>query len=102
MAVLTSTELTKRVPLGDRVVQSFSIAAAGTAAADEWIATGLSHIDAVLGFAPIGATTFTGAPNFQINAQGTGVAVDTNPGDLGVEVTGAGDNTLQVTVIGRP
>jgi hypothetical protein len=83
-------------------MQSYSIAAAGDNAADEWIATGLTSIIAVVGVAPIGATPFLAAPSFQMNAQGTGVAVDTDPGDLGVEVEAAGDNTLHVTVIGIP
>jgi hypothetical protein len=102
MAVLTHTELTARLPVGDRVMQSYSIAAAGDNAADEWIATGLTHIEAVVGCAPIGAAPFLAAPSFQMNARGTGVTVGANPGDLGVEVEAAGDNTLQVTVIGIP
>ena len=102
MAVVAHTKTTKRLPVGDRVQQTFRTSALGTAAADEWIATGLSFIEAVVGFAVLGATTSTVALAFEKNAQGTGVAGGTNPGDLGIETTDAGINDVEVTVIGRP
>jgi hypothetical protein len=77
--------------------------ALGTAAADEWIPAatlGLSNIDAIVGTAVIGATTSTTPPAFMKNAQGTGVAEGTNAGDLGIEITDAGINIIEVTVIG--
>ncbi len=55
MAALTVTELVKREPIGDRMLKIFratSNATAGTA--DEYIVTGLSQIDAVLSWVPIG------------------------------------------------
>lgn len=46
MAALTATQLTKRLPLGDRVIQFFSVTSGATAAAaDEYVLTGLSYID---------------------------------------------------------
>jgi hypothetical protein len=83
-------------------MQTYRTSALGTAAADEWIATGLSWIDCVVGSAVIGATTSTVDNAFQLNAQGTGVTEGTNAGDLGVEVTDAGINVIEVTVIGIP
>ena len=100
MAALTATQLGDRIPMGKHVQVSFSIAAAGDNSAVEWIATGLSSIIAVTGLVAVGAAPFANAPSVQLNARGTGVTVDTNPGDLGIEVEAAGDNTLQVTVLG--
>jgi len=102
MAAVAHTEVTKRLPVGDRVMQTFRTSALGTAAADEWIATGLSWIDAVVGLVVIGATTSTVQNSVVKNARGTGVAAGTNAGDLGIEVTDAGINVVEVTVIGRP
>lgn len=102
MAVVSHTEVTKRLPVGDRVMQTFRTSALGTGAADEWIATGLSWIDAIVGVAAIGTDPFTTLPSFVKNAQGTGVSAGTNAGDLGIEVAAAGDNVLEVTVLGRP
>ena len=102
MAALTATDLSGRVPHGKYVAITFSLTALGTDSATEWIATGLSNIIGILGYAVIGATLSLTPPAFQMNAQGTGVAVDVNPGDLGVEVGEAGENTLQVTVFGTP
>lgn len=70
----------------------------GVASATEWIATGLSDVIAVVGFAPLGTTL--ASMNFVKNAQGTGVAENTNRGDLGVESSAAIE--FEVTVIGRP
>lgn len=98
MAALTATLATERLPVGNLYMQTFR-ATAGAAAADEWIATGFSTIVAIVGHAVTGATDL--GMNFQRNARGTGVAVDTNPGDLGCEqVTGGAE--FSVTVLGRP
>lgn len=102
MAAVSVTEVTKRLPVGDRVMQTFRTSALGDNSATEWIATGLSWIDAVVGVVPIGTAPFANTPSFVKNAQGTGVTAGTNPGDLGIEVEAAGDNALEVTVIGRP
>lgn len=101
MAALTRTELVKRFTLGDRVLQTFRATSGGGAnAADEWIDTGLSFIDAVVGVSVIG--TATGVTHAVVkNANGTGVTAGTNPGNLGVEFSGA-TATFEVTVIGRP
>ena len=102
MAVLSVTEETYRLPVGNLAMKTFRTSALGTAAADEWIATGLSEIIAVVGYAVLGTTTSTVALAFEINAQGTGVAEGTNMGDLGIESTDAGINEVMVTVLGRP
>jgi hypothetical protein len=100
MAVVAHTELTKKLPVGDRVMQTFRTSALGTAAADEWIATGLSWIDAVVGAVVIGTVGGLSTPNFLKNALGTGGAA--SAGMLGIEVIDAGTNIVEVTVIGRP
>ncbi len=98
MAALTTTVATLRLPVGNLYMQTFR-ATAGAAAADEWIATGFSFIEAVVGHAVYGATDL--GMNFQKNARGTGVTEGTNPGDLGCEqVTGSA--LFEVTVLGRP
>jgi hypothetical protein len=101
MAVLTVTEPVKRLCVGDKILKTFRTSALGTASAVEWISTGLSWIDAVIGIAVIGTTTSTVALAVTKNAQGTGVAEGTNPGDLGIESTDAGINVVEVTVLGR-
>lgn len=111
MAVLAVSQSSKRLPLGDRVLQTFRTSAIGAAAADEWIDTELSFIDAVLGYVALGAageviTVHTGTvgvgANFVKNANGTGVAEGANPGSLGIEVAEGSTNVIEVTVLGRP
>lgn len=102
MAAVSTTQVTHRLPVGDRVMQTFRTSALADNSASEWIATGLSWIEAVVGVVPIGTAPFANAPSFVKNAQGTGVSAGTNPGDLGIEVEAAADNVLEVTVIGIP
>lgn len=98
MAALTTSKLGDvKMSLGRWFVKAFSVTT-GAAAADEWIATGFSRVEAVLGHAVQG-TTDRGV-NFVLNARGTGVAAETNAGDLGIEATGA--VTVHVLVLGRP
>lgn len=107
MAVLAHTEVTKRLPIGDRVLQVFRVTP-GAAAADEWIATGLSWVDAVLGVTVKGATpwadTSTSADpvgyNAVYNANGTGQSEGSTSGSVGIEIPTS--KTVDVTVIGRP
>lgn len=74
MAALTSTELTLRLPLGNRVVKSFRATSGAAAnAADEYITTGLRKIEAVIGLTVIGTTA---AP---VAATGTVIFSATNP-----------------------
>lgn len=73
MAALTNSELIKRMPLGDRVLKTFRVTITTAGAADEFIDTGLSHIDAVLGYSPIG-TSATGTA-----ATGSVIFSATNP-----------------------
>lgn len=107
MAALTPTYKTGKLPVGHKVIRTIRASITSNAAADEWIDTGLSEIDGILGWAFIGTVTptQTGAtavevPNFVLNAQGTGVTAGANPGDLGVEIL-SGDVTIEVTVIGK-
>lgn len=109
MAVLSHTEVTKRLPLGDKVVQTFQVVVSNAAAADEWIATGLSWIDAVLGepvilgaapYADVSTSADPVSGNVVLNANGTGQTAGSTPGSLGLEVAQA--KTVQVTVIGVP
>jgi hypothetical protein len=102
MAVLAHTEPVLRLPVGDRIMLTFRITAPGTGAADEWIKTGLSVIDAVVGCVVIGSATAAEAPAFVLNAQGTGETAGSSLGDLGFETTGATPNTFEITVIGTP
>jgi hypothetical protein len=101
MAAVAGAFRGERVHLGNYVLKTFRTSALGTAAADEWIATGLSWIDAVIGVVVIGATTSATSLSVQKNARGTGVAEGTNPGDLGIETATAGTNVVEVTVVGR-
>lgn len=97
MAALTPTFISGKRPSGRFFEVTFSVPVANSAAADEWVSTGLHEILAVVGHAVQGATDR--GVNFVINAQGTGVTAGTNLGDLGIEGTGAA--TVHVTVIGR-
>lgn len=110
MAALSATVVGHRLPLGDRVVKTLSVAAIGTAAADEYITTGLSWIDTVVGYTVYGTageviTAHTGTvgvgANFVLNAAGTGQTAGTTPGALGIEIADAAANSLHVTVIGK-
>ena len=100
MAALSHTKTTPMIQMGDRVMQSFRITAVGTAAADEWIATGFSKIDAVIGVVLHGADGGAETPNFVLNAQGTANTEGAEPGDLGIEILDAATNDVEVTVIG--
>lgn len=102
MSAITATATTKRLTVGDRVMQTFTVSVLGDNATDEWVATGLSWIDAVVGFGPIGTAPFLEVPSFLKNAQGTGGTGGANPGDLGVEVDETDADTFEVTVIGIP
>lgn len=96
MAALTATQIGSRQSVGDQFEYVYSVPIANAAAADEWIVTRFSKIlsanTQVLG------TTDRGV-NVVLNARGTGVAADTNAGDLGIE--GSGAATVLVTVRGR-
>ncbi len=107
MAALTPTYKTGKLPVGHKVVRTIRASITSDAAADEWIDTGLTELDGIIGWAFIGqvAPTQAGAaalevPVFRLNAQGTGVAEGTNGGDLAVEIA-SGDVTIEVTVIGK-
>jgi hypothetical protein len=107
VAALTPTFLTGKLPVGHKVDRTFRVSVTSNAAADEWVDTGLTFIDAIVGWAYIGqaAPTQAGAaalevPVFRKNAQGTGVAEGTNPGDLAIEVA-SGDVTIEITVRGK-
>ncbi len=61
MAALTRTDVTRRLPLGSNVVQTFRVTTGTASNATEWIATGFSNVLAVVGFAVKGTTAETGA-----------------------------------------
>ncbi len=61
MAALTRTDVTRRLPLGDRVIQTFRVTTGTASNSTEWIATGFSNIIAVQGFAVKGTTGVTDA-----------------------------------------
>ena len=96
MAALTATQIGNREVLGDRTRLQFTATIANAAAADEWIATGMTKLLS----AQVQTTgTTTSGINVVLNARGTGVAAGTNLGDLGIEgVAGCG---VIVTVEGR-
>jgi hypothetical protein len=102
-ALATITKIGGRQRRGQFFEQTVRVGGAtGVASAVEWIAKadiGFSTILGISGYAVLG-TTDTGV-NFVMNAQGTGVAADTNPGDLGVESTAALTSGLLVTVYGK-
>ena len=100
MAALTVTVVGHEIPVGDRVIRTFRCTPSGAAAGTDWAVTGLLNIDAVLGAVPI---TTAGVPDFAVfakNAQGTSVAEDTNPGDLGIEVVTTAV-PYEITVLGK-
>lgn len=95
MAAVTVLETFDRIPLGDVWEQTFRVDP-GAGAADEWLPTGFSR---VLGCRLQAIGTSAGASsNAVLNAQGTGEAEGSSPGDLGIEAS-TGD--LFVTVLGR-
>lgn len=100
MAALSPTFLTARIPAGNLLDVTFRVAITNTGSADEWVVTGLSSIEAIVGFAVIGTVGVAITPNFRKNANGTGVAEGTNPGNLALECAALA--TLEVTVRGRP
>ena len=97
MAALSATQLGDRGDDGRLAVLTFRSGTTGVASATEWIPTGLSEITSLVGSYVEGTAT-TGT-NFVLNAQGTGVAAGTNPGDLAVETAAAA--VVVVTVKGK-
>jgi len=87
----------RRNPTGGKVTKTFR-ATTGANADDEYIVTGLSKIDTILGWSPIGTTPAALTIVFVKNARGANIGEDVNAGDLGVKSTGA--LAFEVTVIG--
>lgn len=82
MSVLSKTEITKRLPLGDRVLQSFRVTTGSADATAEWLATGFSEILGVIGFAVKGTTPVTGGTATALaTATNTIPWIATNPSD---------------------
>lgn len=101
MAVLAATAVSPKLPVGNRFMQTFEVAIANAAAANEWIAPpGFSSIEAVVGAMAIGTAGLATTINCILNANGTGVTAGTNPGSLGIE--SAAGATVHVTIIGKP
>ena len=100
MAVITATEGAEgRVPYGaSHFIRRFTFTVANTAAADEWINTGFETVIGVLGGVNVRGVT-KGSTNYVLNAKGTGQAVDSTLGVLGVESDVAAVH--EVVVIGE-
>ena len=96
MAALTATQIGDRIPIGNEFEYTYSVPVANAAAADEWFVTRFSKI--LSATTQVLGTTDRGV-NVVLNASGTGVAADTNAGNLGIEATGAA--TVIVRVRGR-
>lgn len=90
----TNTEV-QRVPAGRFWDKTFRVTT-GAAQATDWIVTGFTSIDTVVGFIVHGTTPLDTGTTFELNARGTGVAEDTNHGDLGIETEAAEDVTVTV------
>lgn len=104
MSVVAHTKETLRIPVGDRTMVTIRCSGiVAEDAGDEWLQTGLSWIDAVVGYVLIGATTSTESFTFVKNAKGTDETAGTagHEGCLGFETTVDVD-VFDVTVIGQP
>jgi hypothetical protein len=104
MAALTGTRVTYREPVGSKFMVTVRVTALGDNAADEYIPAatwGLSYIDSIVGWTPVGTAPWANVPLFNKNGQGTGATEGDNPGDVGIEVEAATDNIMEVTVLGR-
>lgn len=98
MAVIAATRVGGRLPVGDEFEVTLRMSAnCGVSAADEWVVTGLRKVTKVIAMIPLG--TAPSIPNAVLNARGTGVAENTNLGDLGIEGSGAAQ--FMITVRGR-
>lgn len=101
MAALVATPLTPLLPVGNRFMRSYSVPIANTGAADEWfVAAGISHVESIVGNAPLGTAGLAATLNFVLNANGTGQTAGTTPGSVGIESGTA--VTAHITVIGKP
>lgn len=93
MGALTTTELVKRLPIGDRMLKTFRATSNSTAnTADEYITTGLRKIDAVVGLTVIGTTA---AP---VAATGTVTFSATDPTETETIVVGGVTYVLNASV----
>ena len=111
MAQLTATAVTDRLPLGNRVVTTFSVTPAAAGQGTDWFDTGFSRVEAVLGYVIVGdtpeqvdptATTAEAAgANFALNQEGTNSGAAARNGAVGIESTQA-NAVHHVTVIGIP
>lgn len=99
MAVLTLTKVTARLPVGDRVMETGRFTIANANAEDEWLPTGLTTIDAIVGIIAIGQADITELPAARKNAQGTVAAENSSHGDLAIE---GNAGTYEITYIGKP
>jgi len=100
VAALTPTYLTGKLPVGHKVIRTFRFTIANADAADEWVDTGLTWIDAVIGVVAIGTADIAELPAFKKNCQGTGGTENTTTtgGDLAVE---GNAGVFEVTVLGK-
>ena len=102
MAVIAATKVGRfEVPgIGQYVVEVWDMTGnTGVGQAAEWIATSANEVLAAF-FQPKG--TVDVKIGVVINAQGTGVAEGTNPGDIGVQTDAAVDDGGFFLVLLRP
>jgi hypothetical protein len=106
MAVVAATKKF-RVNAGNKWIEGWDVTGNLAAdAEDEWVATTLQTVDLAwftprgnLADSPVAGLSVTTA--VQLNAQGTGVAEGTNPGDVGIEVGAALTTDGCLLVIGE-
>lgn len=110
MAALTPTYLTGKLPIGRRVIRVIRFTISNANAPDEWIDTGLSWIDGVIGCVAVARTADDAeTPGFKKNCGATDGTADGTQGDENTATAGAGGilavegnaGAWEVTVIGK-
>ena len=89
MAVLSHTEITRRLPVGNLLQQTFQVTTGSADTATEWIDTGLGEIVAVSGVQVLGtAPTSGGLVTAPVAASGTVTFTDVNVAGESITVNG--------------
>jgi hypothetical protein len=105
MAAVAATKQVGPLPIGDKYLVTVRTSALGTGAVDEYIAAssiGLSWIDAIVGAVIIDDDVVTAPAQCAKNSRGSTISGEGSyPGDLGIEVTDAATNIVEITVIGK-
>lgn len=100
MAALAAT-LKARVDAGNKWIEVWDVTGTVTGGTEDWVVTGLAKVAGAVA-TPRGITAAATASDvsLQKNAQGTSVAEDTNPGDVGIEMIAAHATGVDLIVIG--